>query len=175
MKMTLRSLAPFILVLCWSLSARGQEPREKLRDVNGWTKASWGMTREEIVKAFLGTRAFKDVVVSAPFKIGDDRFDAEFRFSADSHVLEAVVISPLETIALDDLFQRLELMLTEKYGPPTTRTYPSLPNKESVSTSWAFPSTVISLNRTRANGPILSDSLTIAYVKNLNGKVPDNL
>jgi hypothetical protein len=169
-------LAAILLILseCAILGQSGL--RSKPKDVNGWTKASWGMTRDEITKAFPGTHPFEDVLESAPFKIGDDQFTAEFNFSKDSNSLQAVIISPAEKILLlDNLFQRLEIMLTQKYGPPTTRTDPALQNKESVSTSWAFPSTIISLNRLKTGGPPPEDFLSISYVKNPVRKGPDNL
>jgi hypothetical protein len=148
----------------------------KPKDIKGWTKASWGMTREEIIKAFPGTHPFEDVLVSAPFKIGIDQFTAEFDFSKGSNSLEAVIIAPLgENPSLDSLFQSLELMLTEKYGPPTTRPEPSLQDKESISVNWAFPSTIISLNRIKMGAPLPEDILTISYVKNRARKEPDNL
>jgi hypothetical protein len=166
-----------ILLMIFQSSILGQDKAlAKPKDVNGRTKASWGMTREEIKKAFPETHADEDVLVSAPFKIGDDQFNAEFRFSAQSNSLEAVVIAPVrKDLSLDDLFQTLELMLTEKYGPPTTRAEPSLQDKESISTYWAFPSTIISLNRIRRGAPLPVDILTISYVKNRAGKEPDNL
>lgn len=170
------ALLAAILLLFFQSSILGRDKApSKPKDVNGWTKASWGMTREEIMKAFPGTRASENVLLSAPFKIADHQFTAEFQFSKDSNLLDAVAITPVEgTRFLDDLFQPLELMLTEKYGPPTTRPEPSIENKEVV-ISWAFPSTIISLRRLKTGPPIPVDWLTILYVKNPARKGPDNL
>ncbi|MGA2986479.1 MAG: hypothetical protein ABSG32_21985 [Terriglobia bacterium] len=174
MKHTL--LAAVLLLVSPYLTLGQSEPRSKPKDVNGWTKASWGMTREEIMEAFPGTHPSKAVLVSAPFKIGNDRFNAEFNFAVNSKLLDVVIISPMDEILLpDDLFQRLELMLTEKYGSPTTRADPSLPDKEIISTSWAFPSTIISLNRISMHGPIPENTVTISYLKNPSRKGADNL
>jgi hypothetical protein len=122
------------------------------KDVKGWGKTQWGMSKEKIIDLYPGEVVprndpkYPDVKLDIKnLKIDSYVFHAIFIFSPDNKLTEVKLSPPAEVY--DATFTGIEQMLVAKYGAPAYR------NKRPVvlggiryESTWAFPSTVINLN-----------------------------
>ena len=125
------------------------------KDVNGWSKANWAMTAEQVIQAFKDEGAIPskglglecDSAVEIPtFQFGAQErktplAKAKFRvtFDADewSHRLCRITIRPIRSVRFDDV----KTMLIKQYGEPKSVDT----NKLMPKAYWFFQSTSISL------------------------------
>jgi hypothetical protein len=144
-------------------------------DPGGWTKAKWGMTDAQILAAFPGQAVRLDppdagahIAIKA-FDLAGSPFYVRFLTDPESGLNRVVVHAPhLSSERLDLLFQNLQNMLVEKYGRP----WKSAEFGESE-LQWSFPSTTITLGRTKVTG-FGTQFLTLIYVKRV-AKYSDKL
>lgn len=150
-------------------------------DPGGWSKAKWGMTDEEILKAFDGQA--KRWENAAPgqrgglaiygLEIAGVKFDVSMGFDKEDKLL-GVSFAPSDQMeesrkVLDGhasaqvlamrakaTFQALENLLVEKYGRP----WKSDEGTNSTEMQWTFPTTVITLSR----DVVGSAELTLSWV-----------
>ena len=122
-------------------------------DPGGWSKAKWGMTEEEVIKAFDGQ--VKRIEAAEPGqrpRVGIEALDVagmkltvSMGFGADGK-LRAVLFEPVNlSDASNDMFQRLENLLVEKYGRPWKSSEGT--STGSTEMQWSFATTVITLSR----------------------------
>ena len=157
------------------------------KDVNGWSKAKWGMTEEQILQAFGGEvvrePSAKDDSFFAPIaipttKIGQFQFTVRFRLDPGTHQLCEVALLPVEQMynytgsrvnaTPEVVFDELKELLTQKYGKPasTGPVYSGTVKVDDDSAIWRFPSAKIELTYIR---PLtLGNLIALDYVKNEN-------
>jgi hypothetical protein len=123
------------------------------KDVEGWNKARWGMTEEQILSTFEGqverftkTETYQEVYVNLWIRnldIGGEQYEVRFHMDKKTNQLVKVVIKPKDKKGSIVLFKSLEQMLMEKYGPPSYKddSY----NPEKFTCAWNFPTTTIEL------------------------------
>lgn len=153
-------------------------------DVEGWSKARWGMTEDDLLKAFEGQairleqKNYNDsysTIEIRDIEIGSDHYQVRFLMDNNKKTLSKVLITPLDTdlAAAEIRFKGLEKLLIEKYGQPSfrddkkepdTRISGSLVHKGSVklTTAWNFSSTIIELSYLELRS-INMRSLVISY------------
>jgi len=155
------------------------------KDVNGWSKAKWGMTEEQILQAFGGevvrVPSAKDDGFAAPIaipttKIGRSQFTVRFRLDPGTHKLCEVLLTPVEQTSNytgsrvnampEVVFDELKELLTQKYGKPasTGPVYSGTFETANDSAIWRFPSAKIELTYTRII--TLGNYILLHYVKN---------
>lgn len=150
-------------------------------DPGGWSKAKWGMTVEEVVQVFNGqakrTDGCKERSGSPPsakdpkvclaeiedIEIEGDHFRVAFRFDRVTKRLDIVNLEPVgDLYAWDTRAEKLERMLTEKYGQPAYRKNTDQRLFKGVDCTWVFPQTKIFLmgayspSRLIKGGPLLT-------------------
>jgi hypothetical protein len=147
-----------VLVLC----CVGTKAQTSPKEVNGWRDAKWGMTEEQVQELFksevtrLSEEGRNDKYHSSIFipayEIEGTKFKVQFLFANVTNTLSKVTLSPTEETSLlypQSLSKRIEALLTEKYGSPTSRTRPEdkqdIPEMASFEALWKFPSTIIRL------------------------------
>jgi len=164
-------LIGFFLALTTSSFAKAQVTK----DVEGWRGARWGMTEDQILKAFEGEavrleevqiyhRRYASIGIK-DFEISGHKFYVHFLMDNKEKTLRQVNIRAKEETlgGIKVVFKSLEQLLVEKYGKP------SFENEEEDSGKivWKFPSTVIELTYGITRGPnrgrILFKTLAITY------------
>lgn len=132
----------------------------------GWSAAKWGMSPQEVAKAFEGKETLipsddkwgnqgdSDFSVGKweikNFGIGREKFDVTFFFGPKGELLDKVSLTDLDnSSAMDIAFGNLEKLLMEKYGPPTIRSGGTEPEPgtgdKRIESSWIFKNNVITL------------------------------
>jgi hypothetical protein len=163
------------------------------KDVEGWNKTRWGMTKNKVLKAFEGKataiekpkkyeglskqRDAYALVVLDEIEIGGDKYTVDFVFDDSDKKLIMVIISIKGKRPSELQFSSLEQMLTEKYGSPSFAKDTRKPDKrlrggvvlegsDLLERAWNFPSTIIELQYLdlRATNPKI---LQIKFRKNL--------
>jgi hypothetical protein len=158
------------------ISPEQQAARAALK---GWNKATWVMTEQEVIAAFGGaahhlsqpqrdtTEKGAGWLVTAAidsFDIGGTSVSARFLFDRAGH-LDAVFLgsahnATAESVAdktnrsaviaaLRDDFEKLMVLLAEKYGPPTVDTERADSGIARHDAAWALPTTRIELELVR--------------------------
>jgi hypothetical protein len=149
-------------------------------DPGGWSKAKWGMTGEEILKAFNGQVKRREnaepgqrALVIYGLEIAGVKFDVSIGLDEEDKllgvgftpsdqneesrkVLEGHASAQVLAMRAKATFQALENLLVEKYGRP----WKSDEGTNSTEMQWTFPTTVITLSR-RVVG---SAELTLTWV-----------
>jgi hypothetical protein len=175
-----------LVVICTSNYSFGQT-----KDVEGWNKARWGMTENEVLKVFEGkaTAIEKPVkckglsnqwdayalVVLDEIEIDKDKYTVKFVFDGNDKKLIAVIVSTKDERPSESQFLSLEQMLTEKYGSPSFTKDDREPDKrlssgvilegsDLLNRAWNFPSTIIELRYLDLK--VTSRLLNIRYKKN---------
>jgi len=128
------------------------------KDVEGWSKARWGMTEEQILSAFEGqveqfpkTETYQGVYVNLWIRnldIGGEQYEVRFQMDNKTSQLVQVLIKPKEGKALSVHFKFLEQMLIEKYGPPSYKNDEHSRTMTQFTCAWNFPTTIIELKYT---------------------------
>lgn len=127
---------------------------EKSNDINGWREAKWGMTEEEIVKAFKGEAAQneKEIIYSAEeysnigirnFELGPGKYNAHFIMDKSTKKLVRIQIAPPNYYAPGGpaQYRYLETLLMDKYGPAQSK----VDDPQRLRSRWVYPSTIIQL------------------------------
>jgi len=131
----------------------------QLKDVQGWREAKWGMTEDEILKAFKGEAVRLDKIEEWDqlnlyasiginnYDINGNKYGVYFAMDKTTKNLKMVQIYLLDTTSgiVRNRFRDLEQLLTEKYGAPSFKdASDKILNK--IVVSWNIPSTIIELN-----------------------------
>ncbi|MFI5338253.1 MAG: hypothetical protein ACHQ7N_00245 [Candidatus Methylomirabilales bacterium] len=134
-------------------------------DIEAWRSAKWGMTEAEILEIFKGEARKLDkevrfssgtATVEIPdYSIDGTRYRVLFLFDVSTKTLTKIQIQPKRETAASGalnavLYRRLEMLLTEKYGPPTSA-HENKPRNGPAGFDdwvawWSFPKTIISLH-----------------------------
>lgn len=183
-----RVLFIILFVICTSNYSFGQP-----KDVEGWNKARWGMTENEVLKVLEGKAtaiekpqkyqglskqwdAYAPVVLDE-IEIGNDKYTVDFIFDDNDKKLIMVIVSIKDKSPSEVQFSSLEQMLTEKYGSPSFTKDDKTPDKrlstgvvlegsDSLERAWNFPSTIIELKYLYMRA-INLELLKVIYKKNL--------
>jgi len=144
-----------IITLCLISGVFGQ-PKDP-KDIEGWSKSRWGMTEEEILKAFKGEAvrlkgkeiyhgAYATIGIN-DLKIDGHKYQVRFLMDDVKKTLQQVNIELKddELPAARSIFRELEVMLVKKHGPLSLRTAQKEKDLSCMITTWSFPSTVIKL------------------------------
>ena len=121
------------------------------KNINGYGKATWGMTVDEVQKAEPSCEKPKEdmnydkagydgLLVKSGIDIGSSKFDVIFCFGKNGQKLVSVHLNGLEKrfpSVNERIFISLEQLLTEKYGTPSF--------KAEMRVSWKLPKTTIEL------------------------------
>ncbi|MSN27448.1 MAG: hypothetical protein GJV46_16510 [Geobacter sp.] len=120
-------------------------------NINGYGKAIWGMSEDEVLKAEQGRvikfdKPAKYLNSTAPIgideiNVGTDKFKVYYLFDDKSRKLEQVNLAGLEEnneLINARTFTTILKLLTEKYGPPTFI-------KANSNASWKLSRTLINL------------------------------
>jgi hypothetical protein len=170
------------ILLALSIAVLAQQPIEHAagseiaKDIDGWSKAKWGMTEAEVWRAFQGEairfaekRNYKDdyAMIGIPnYTIGRSRFKIMFMLDSKTNLLTGVNIQPFDqdlgALLLGDrpmppvvngspegIFDELKSLLTQKYGEPTSSE--TSRSNEHIAV-WRFPSTTVELECSTALG-----------------------
>jgi hypothetical protein len=137
-------------------------------DPGGWSKAKWGMTDDEIVKAFDGQVApLSKVDRYQHARVGIESLEvAGVKFKVymspgSDNKLDHVLFSPVNPDdATDQTFQSLENLLVQKYGRP----WKTNENTATTELQWSFPTTVITLARSELNVPGIGRSVFVSLI-----------
>jgi hypothetical protein len=121
-------------------------------DPAGWSKARWGNTDAEIIRAFGGEVVlFDHPDKNIHARVGIESMDlagTKFRVymvPGPDERLQRVFISPCShDDETDAVFQTLEELLVQKYGPPWKSS-----ESDTTSLQWTFNTTIITLARIR--------------------------
>jgi hypothetical protein len=144
-----------IIALCVISGVFGQ-PKDP-KDIEGWSKSRWGMTEEEILKAFKGKAvrlkeketyhgAYATIGIN-DLEIDGHKYQVRFLMDNIKETLQQVNIKlkDNELSAARRIFRELEVMLVEKHGPPSLKTAQKQKDFSCMITTWNFPTTVIKL------------------------------
>jgi hypothetical protein len=123
-------------------------------DPGGWSKARWGMTDDEIVKAFDGqVTRFSAVDPYQHARVGIESLDiagAKFKVymsPGPDGKLDHVLFTPISASdQTDQTFQSVENLLVQKYGRPWKS------DEDQTELQWSFPTTTIHLSRMKFPG-----------------------
>lgn len=149
------------------------------KDVEGWNKAKWGMTEDEILKAFEGQieklpqpkvepSNYSNLVLRG-VEIGGNKFFAQFWFGKSSNQLEGIELVPEDKSKNSSyLYSSLERMLIQKYGQPSFVDNQKQSGIITKSRIWNFPTSTIDLAYDEV--PILGDPPSIEIVYRPNKK-----
>jgi len=124
------------------------------KDVKGWGKTKWGMSKEKIIDLYPGEviprndPKYPNIKLDMKnIKIDRYVFEAMFIFGPDNKLTEVKLSPPVKNPVYEVDFVEIEKMLVAKYGAPAYR------NKQrsalggfDFDTTWAFPSTSINLS-----------------------------
>jgi hypothetical protein len=147
--MVIRLLHSFVLCFLLSSLIPGAQPVHS-KDFDGWSKAKWGMSDEEIQAAFApdvkrlpkrikyDERSF-DLVLN-DFKAGQINFTVRFLMDEQSDRLAGVSLKSEDSTLSADLFWALEKDLIQNYGLPSHRS-----KGVRLLTGWKFPSSSIEM------------------------------
>jgi hypothetical protein len=139
----------------------------QIQDVDGWDRARWGMSEDELIKAFEGqivklpetsrnNRMYSDLGID-DLEIRGSRYQIRFYMDNRTNVLIQVSIAPKQGTASVALFKSLEHMLVEEYGNPSYKDNEKGKKMERHRREWSFRRTVIELVYldTRIGAPFL--------------------
>jgi hypothetical protein len=156
------------------------------KDVLGWRNARWGMSEQDIVRAFsskLKKLGKKDVFfglhvdyVIPDFGLERELFTVFFQMDDATNKLSQVLIRLNEQeskVAREQIFNRLESLLTSEYGHPNytkDERYSFEFKGIDLSRKWKFPTTTIELGYGWDN-QINANLLTISYFPTKSGSV----
>jgi hypothetical protein len=144
------------------------EAQSQVKDVPGWREAKWGMTEGQVLAAFKGEALMLDrdkqiqgdkvhASISIPkLEVEGIMLVAKFRFDNDSNKLEWVTLEPVDDppYPTQPYFERLEPLLTSKYGQPSYKTSAAesrTSNGMFMSIGWNFSTTDIELTYSDSN------------------------
>jgi hypothetical protein len=127
-----------------------------VKDVDGWEKAKWGMSEQEVRTAFA-----PDIKGATDLELDDVtvdhlHFSARFWIDAKSKQLTGVRLTNIDKGISTSTFAALEKALVQQYGPPTERT-----NGARLITVWDFPSSVIEMHY--GESPLIGHYLLLNY------------
>ncbi|MDQ3819427.1 MAG: hypothetical protein M3362_17360, partial [Acidobacteriota bacterium] len=163
----------------------------KPKDVLGWRDARWGMSEQDIVRAFspkLKKLSKKEVFlglhvdyVIPDFGLEGELFTVFFQMGDATNKLSQILIRLNEQeskVPREQIFNRLESLLIREYGPPNytkDERYSYEFKGIDLSRRWKFPTTTIELSYGWDN-QINASLLTIRYFpsKSGNGGAPPN-
>jgi hypothetical protein len=160
-----RNLVLFLLLF----GAVGDGQAMIAKDVDGWTKAKWGMSEQEI------RLTFAPDIRTVPYLGLDDvtldslHFSVRFWLDAKSNQLTGVRLTNIDKNLSTSSFSALEKALVKEYGPPTQRA-----NGARLITVWEFPSSIIVMHY--GESPLIGHYLLINYNKTTKqgGNIPEN-
>ncbi len=185
-----------IILILFVFFIHEQHCLAQLKDVEGWSKARWGMTEEEILKAFTGEakqlekrenykNAYATVGID-DIEIGGAKYKVRFLMDNYKNTLRQVLIKTKDEnpAGAEVWFKSLEQMLVEKYGQPSYKDEKREPDRRisrtvvlegsvKLTTAWNFPTTIIELSYLEIRS-INSRILTISYRQRLKERL-DNL
>lgn len=134
-----------IICMIGTITVQGQQ-----KDVKGWREAKWGMTEDEIIKAFKGEAIHLEKIEDWPdfyapvgindFMIEGEPYKVRFLMSKSKKVLQQVSIFA-EGGFFNLRYKKLEQLLTEKYGAPSFKNV----SDDKSTVAWNFPFTIIEL------------------------------
>jgi len=147
MKILYTSIITIWMTSLLILSSYAQTPDK----IDGWNKAKWGMTEEEIIEAFqgqvqkremqkMGTNRCSTLKIDN-ITLVDKQFKVIFIMDCNTKKLKVVIIEPSSKWRPYEnfiAFDRLEEELIKKYGEPRL-SKSSNKNMESRSRVWVFP------------------------------------
>jgi hypothetical protein len=145
-----------LFFLLFSAVGGGQSTAPK--DVDGWTKAKWGMSEQEIRLAFAPDIKTVPYLGLDDVKVDNLHFAVKFWIGAESNKLIGVRLTNIDKEISTSSFVALEKALVQKYGPPTRRS-----NGARLITVWEFPSSVIEMHY--GESPLIGHYLLLNYNK----------
>jgi hypothetical protein len=180
------------LVVCLAtlLTARTFGQTNSQKDVEGWSKAKWGMTDEQVLEAFTGDvvrlPASKELdpyaAIRIPImKIGRSQFTVRFMLDPKTNQLCEVNILPVEQVhdysgprtnaPPEVIFDELQELLTQRHGKPTSTgpTHSGTVTLDDNSAVWRFPSTKIQLSYTRTLR--FGNRVSVNYTRNAKAEL----
>jgi hypothetical protein len=155
--MTITSARTIVLFfLLFSVVGGGQSAAPK--DVDGWTKAKWGMSEQEIRLVFAPDIKATPYLELDDVKFENLHFSVRFWIDAGSSKLIGVRLTNLDRSISTSSFVALEKALVQKYGPPAHR-----PNGARLVTVWEVPRSVIEMHY--GESPLIGHYLLLNYNK----------
>jgi hypothetical protein len=153
---TIRPLAHLLVCISGGVAVALSQT-ELPKNVDGWSKANWAMTAEQVRQAFKDEGAIPSkypvpgLECGSAVEIPNFQFDAQdkksplskakfqvtFSVYESSHQLCRITIRPIRSVRFDDV----KVMLIKLYGEPNS----VKTDRMSPEASWSFPSTSISL------------------------------
>jgi hypothetical protein len=144
-------------------------------DVLGWQQSWWGMTTNEIVEAFGSalkrpqkseTYSGKYVEYLIPnYRVDGNSYTVVFQMHNWNRRLAQILITSNEEFSKDspstDVFNRLEALLSKKYGPVRYKRDDDVLDYINRKRTWVFPTTSIDLDYSFSQG--IENTLTIRY------------
>ncbi len=127
--MKLKTKMIMVVILTTSLFGKEADP-------NGWLKARWGMTQEQVKKAFAGD-------IPSIITLGRYKWEYSVNFIYDDKgKLDEVLIEPVKKNGMGGNFSDLASGLKEKYGKPEIEEYSGRNRGRLI---WNFKTTEIQL------------------------------
>lgn len=158
------------------------EQKSNRESLNGWNKAVWGMTKEQVISAFdgevkklnkpdeydfnnsSGGGKYLAPIGIDDYEIGPMKCKVRFLFRDGDTALSAVVITSNEKnyVALESQYRELEKLLIEKYGKQSHSNDNTIrKGSKTKESTWNLSKSVIELEYSHIQN-ILS-SLTLTY------------
>lgn len=144
-------------------------------DPGGWSKAKWGMTDDELVKAFDGQVVrFAKVDPFQHASVGIESIEVSgvqfkvYMAPIDGKLDHILFASVNQTDNTEETFQLLQNLLVQKYGRPWKSDAAG-----SVELQWTFPTTVVQLSKIKLPSVSPHDPPTF-FVHILYKKRPPN-
>ena len=131
------------------------------QDVTGWDKIRWGMTIAETRSVYPGAtgNGTRERLTLEPVQIGDLTMNVAVSARPDSDRITRVELSNPE--ASSRKFDRLKVLLIQKYGPPINEaTKIEDANTTATTLIWTFPSASILLTLRQGRAIYLEYSQT---------------
>jgi hypothetical protein len=160
-------LGGFLLLILLASTAFAQMSGPDKKDVLGWQETRWGMTQDELFKLFSDSivkrsqrnfylkpggsserYGYVDYVIPE-MKVAGDVFEVSFVMDIKTYQLIEVDLSLKDykkaASTQSIVFDKLEELLTQKYGPPTYKNE-SITSVVNRVRHWAFHTTTIKLD-----------------------------
>ena len=126
------------------------------QDVDGWTKAKWGMSEQEIGLAFAPDIKTVPYLGLDDVKVDNLHFAVRFWIDPGSKKLIRVRLTNIDKKISASSFSAIEKALAQQYGPPTRRA-----NGARLVSAWEFPSSVIEMHY--GESPLIGRYLVLSY------------
>ena len=169
----MRNLRQSIIAIVFGAMILAAQALAQPQDVDGWQQAKWGMTKEEILKAFEGkakvmNKASTDPKNNLYCDIGIDNMNiagktckVEFCMNNDTNRLTRIYITVIDED--ENTFKEFEMRLTNKYGSPAHKETTKNSLGAILDWTWFFPSTTIHLYDLH----ILEPAVSLSYIQNV--------